>query len=104
MCTYETLDPVLSAADRLAWLQRTGDPYHPQPYEQLGKHYRGIGHEDEARAVAVARHRRRRSGLPLLQRCCSFLEDVTTGYGYRASRALGWLVALTAAVAVVFAV
>ncbi|MEV4512558.1 pentapeptide repeat-containing protein [Dactylosporangium sp. NPDC049525] len=103
MCTYQTLHPMLPATERLTWLQRTADPYHPQPYEELANHYRRIGHDDEARTTAVARHQRRRNGLPPIRRFWGYIEDATIGYGYRANRALGWLTALTAAVTVVFA-
>jgi len=103
MCSYQSLHPLLSATQRLQWLQRTDEPYHPQPYEQLANHYRRIGHDDEARLIAVVRHRRRRRGRPLVQRFWSYLEDATIGYGYRPARALTWLIAVTAAAAVVFA-
>ncbi len=103
MCTYQSLHPLLPATQRLSWLQRTDHGYHPQPYERLASHYRGVGHDDEARTVAVARHRQRRRSLPLTQRLWSHLEDATIGYGYRPIRALVWLLTLTAIVAVVFA-
>ena len=60
-------------------------------------------HDNEARTIAVARHRRRRRSRPLLQRVWSYLEYAAIGYGYRPARALVWLIALTAVVAVVFA-
>jgi hypothetical protein len=93
---------VLPASRRLAWLQRAGDSHHPQPYEHLAEHYRQLGQDDDARAVLLARQRLRRRSLRLPARLWGYLEDATVGYGYRPGRALVWLLALTAVVAVVF--
>ncbi|MFJ4867555.1 hypothetical protein [Streptomyces sp. NPDC088757] len=101
--TYQTLQPILAAGERLAWLRR--DPgYHPQPYEQLAACYRRLGHDDDARTVLLARHRRRRCGLRVSGRLWGYVEDAAVGYGYRPGRALLWLLALTAAVAAFFSI
>ena len=100
--TYQALTPVLSADHRLAWLSRAYDGYHPQPYEHLAAAYRQFGHDDDERAVLLARHRLRRRNLRPLARCWGYLEDAAVGYGYRPARALGWLVGLTALVATLF--
>jgi hypothetical protein len=102
MLTYQALNPALPASRRLAWLRRGNDSQHPQPYEQLATHYRQLGQDDDARAVLLARHRIRRRNLKPLARLWGYLEDVTVGYGYRPARALGWLLALTAVVAIMF--
>jgi hypothetical protein len=102
MLTYRALNPVLPAGRRLVWLGRANDGYHPQPYEHLAAYYRQLGHDDDERAVLLARHRLRRRNLRPLARFWGYLEDATTGYGYRPARALGWLLVLTAGVATVF--
>ncbi|MDX3854153.1 hypothetical protein [Streptomyces sp. AK02-01A] len=99
--TYQALHPVLPASQRLAWLHR-GTAYHPQPYEQLAAHYRQLGHDDDARAVLLARHRRRRRSLRAPARLWGYVEDATVGYGYRPGRALMWLLALATVAAIVF--
>jgi hypothetical protein len=104
MCTYQALHPVLPAEQRLAWIRRTHDPYHPQPYEALAAYYRRLGHDEDARTTSLARHRQRRRSLRPPARLWGAIEDICTGYGYRTSRALGWLAALTAGTATVFAV
>jgi len=100
--TYRALNLVLPASRRLVWLARGTDGYHPQPYEHLATHYRRLGHDDDARAVLLARHQIRRRTLRPSARFWSYLEDVTVGYGYRPGRALVWLLVLTAVIAVVF--
>jgi hypothetical protein len=102
MLTYQALNPVLPADRRLAWLDRASDRYHPQPYEHLAVHYRQLGHDDDARTVLLAGRRLHRRGLRPSARLWGHLEDATVGYGYRPGRALGWLLALTAVVAIVF--
>ncbi|MFI1415664.1 hypothetical protein ACH4Y0_37960 [Streptomyces sp. NPDC020707] len=100
---YHSLHPVLPASRRLAWLHRDTD-YHPQPYEQLATYYRQLGHDDDARAVLLARHRQHRRSLRAPVRMWGYVEDATVGYGYRAGRALMWLLALTAVAAIAFSV
>ncbi|MEU2777175.1 hypothetical protein ABZ646_30810 [Streptomyces sp. NPDC007162] len=99
--TYQALHPVMPAAHRLPWLQRSAD-YHPQPYEQLAAYYRQLGHDDDARTVLLARHRQRRRSLPWPARLWGYIEDATVGYGYRPRRALMWLLALVATAAIAF--
>jgi hypothetical protein len=55
----------VDALTRLAWLslQRPddlGDKFKPQPWEQLIAVLRQMGHPDEARRIAIARHKRMR--------------------------------------------
>ncbi|MFF0970305.1 oxidoreductase [Streptomyces sp. NPDC003703] len=91
---YTALAAPLTAAERLRWLRRGSDGYHPQPYEQLAAAYRRLGHEDEARTVLLAKQRRRRSLLPPHTRLWGYVQDATIGYGYRPLRAGLWLLAL----------
>jgi hypothetical protein len=102
--TYELLMPLLPARTRIKWLTCGEDSYAPQPYEQLAAAYRQIGHDADARIVLHAKQRRRHRNLPLLSRLWGFLQDVTTGYGYRPGRAGLWLIALVALGTLVFGI
>ncbi|WOX09186.1 hypothetical protein [Streptomyces sp. N50] len=100
--TYQGLRPLLPATQRLAWLDRSAE-CSPHAYERLATYYRQLGHDDDARTVQLARHRKRRNSARLPDRFWGYFEDLTVGYGYRPSRALVWLFALTTLVAIVFA-
>lgn len=93
---YEQLHNPLSAAERLPWLNPGDGTYVPQPYEQLAAAYRGLGHEDDARRVLLAKQRARRARLPWYARAWGIVQDATVGYGYRPERAVGWLAGLLA--------
>jgi hypothetical protein len=61
---YEQLDQPGTAKERASWLQRDDRlSYVPEPFEQLAEFYRGIGHDDEARRVLLAKQRARRGTL-----------------------------------------
>jgi hypothetical protein len=96
MCEYQSLDatggPRVEA--RLQWLELDPEGYSPQPYEQLAAWYRRIGHDDDARDVAIAKERRRRSTLGFRGKLWSFFLGATVAHGYRPSQALGWLLTL----------
>lgn len=92
--TYETLVPRLPAAQRLALLERDVDGFVPHAYEQLAASYRRVGDDVEARTVQLAKQRRQRRSLPWFGRLWGYLQDATVGYGYRPTRAMGWLLAL----------
>ncbi|WP_055587095.1 hypothetical protein [Peterkaempfera griseoplana] len=103
--TYESLRP---AADfplekRIAWLDSAVGEFRPEPYEQLAAALRRDGLDEDAREVQLAKHRRRRSTLPLLARLWGRLQDVTVGYGYRPARAALWMVLIWALGAAYFA-
>jgi hypothetical protein len=100
--TYQDLRPLLPATRRLAWLDLSNE-YSPHAYEHLAAYYRQLGHDDDARTVQMARHRRRRSSAQLPARLWGYFEDLTVGYGYRPARALAWLFTLTTLVAIIFA-
>ncbi|MGR6920713.1 hypothetical protein ACU635_41305 [[Actinomadura] parvosata] len=102
--SYEVLEPMLPAAERLGWLRRDPDGYLPNAYEQLAAMYRRLGSEGDARATLLAGQRQRRGTLPWYARFWGHLQDVTVGYGFHPLRAAGWLVALLAVGTVVFAV
>ncbi len=90
----------LPARERLDWLNRSAG-YSPQPYEQLAGHYRGLGHDEQARYVLLAKQRKRTRQRPWWARWWGWLQDILAGYGYAPGRALllltgafiaGWLV------------
>jgi hypothetical protein len=88
---YEAVEPIVPVRERLRLLARDVDGYRPQPYEQLAAVSRRLGNDDEARAVLMAKQRRRTAGAGWVARWWGRLQDVTVGYGYRPLRAAGWL-------------
>ncbi len=101
--TFESLRGSTSLADRLSWLGRDPEGYRPQPYEQLASWYRRIGHDQEARAVLLAKQRARRSTLRIPGRVAGYLLDLVVGYGYRPWLAGVWFALLLAVGTAVFA-
>jgi hypothetical protein len=105
---YDSLTRAIDLADdaavvrRLHWLhtaERGG--YSPGPYDQLAAMLRSVGNEEHADTVLIEKQRRRYAalatgfrvlGLPVL--VWSWLQRWMVGYGYRPSRALGWLALL----------
>jgi hypothetical protein len=83
--SYETLIPPLDPETRLEWLAK--NDYEPQPYDQLARSYRQLGHDDKARKVQLAEERRRRETLSPVRKIWGYLQDITIGYGYRTDRA-----------------
>jgi hypothetical protein len=100
--TYTSLEPYLPVAQRLRWLAENDRPYHPQPYEQLARYYRAIGHDEQARTVLLAKQRHRRKALSLPMQAWGLLQDAVMGCGYRPTRALLWLAGLTTAISAYF--
>ncbi|MFC6880460.1 MULTISPECIES: hypothetical protein [Actinomadura] len=100
--TYETLRGG-EFEDRLRWVDRDGE-FHLQPYEQLATWYHGIGHDDLARKVQLAKLRARRRKLNPVGRAWNHLLDWTVGYGYRPWLAFMWFAVLLAIGTVVFSV
>ncbi|TQM66703.1 hypothetical protein FHX41_0288 [Actinomadura hallensis] len=99
---YETLDPPLTARERLDWLHRDTDGYAPQPYERLAQTYRALGLDSDGRSVLLAKARDRRATQSLPRKIIGWLQDVLVGYGYRPFRAASWLVGLLAFGTIVF--
>jgi hypothetical protein len=99
---YETLNPPLTAKERLQWLRRDTDGYQPQPYERLAASYRSVGLDMEGRSVLLAKQRDRHATMSLPRRIWGLVQDVLVGYGYRPFRAAGWLITLLAIGSVVF--
>ena len=101
--TYDSLawDAPVAWQERRRWLElQRGKDFRPQPYEQLVAVLRRMGHDRDARQIAIAKQdaylnrgnpsRRRRLWMGFLRR--------TIRYGYEPWRALGYM-----AFAVVFA-
>jgi hypothetical protein len=102
--TYQALEPLLTAGQRLQWLSRDPNGHQPQPYEQLAAHYNSLGQLAQGRNVLYARERIQRQGKGLVARTWSTLQDITVGYGYRPRRALGWICLLLMTGSIVFSV
>jgi hypothetical protein len=95
--TYQSLVPDLPARWRLAWLARSAEGYHAQPYEQLAAHYRRLGHDEQARRVLLAKQRARIRQHSPWMRPWGWLQDLLSGYGYAPGRAALWLTTVFAA-------
>jgi len=85
---------ILPSKYRLAWLDRNGDGYRPQPYEQLAAFYRRMGHDDQARRVLLMKQRRRRATQNPAGKLWGYILDFSVGYGYRPWLAFIWLTSL----------
>lgn len=117
------------AATRLAWLDKQspehaglngqGADFKPQPWRQLAKVLREMGHAEDARQVSIAFEKRLREagriGLApaswgalrtgIYQETCRAghcLFGWLTGYGYRPLRLLAWMVGVWLACALFF--
>lgn len=100
--TYETLRGA-DYKDRLDWVSR--DPeFHLQPYERLAAWYHGIGHDDVARKVQLAKLRARRRNLHAVGKAWNHVLDWTVGFGYRPWLASAWFGALLVLGTTVFSV
>lgn len=105
--SYDTLDiPIDPNVDttvrtRLALLHDAMDGYRPGPYDQLAEILRAHGHERQAGTVQLKKQQFRYEALAHGSRLLgggiwfwSWLQRSMVGYGYRPSRAFGWLVVL----------
>ncbi|MEX2982005.1 oxidoreductase [Streptomyces sp. C36] len=96
--TYENLIPLGSfpLARRLDWVAAATPEYAPEPYERLAGALRSSGEDADARAVLLAKQRRRRETLPPAGKAWGYLQDWTVAYGYRPGRAAVWMAVLWA--------
>jgi hypothetical protein len=103
--TYDILAGPPDAKKRRDWLNRqpTG-PFRPQPYEQLSRVLREMGHDRDAQKIAIAKQvALRESGeLGWLRWLWSWVLAVTVRYGYHPSLILVWLVPLVLIGSLVF--
>ena len=85
-----------SARSRLEWLKKQrpghlGKNFRPQPWKQLIRTLRSMGHDEDARKVAIAyEEQRRKAGVVngILPRSFHKLFGLLIGYGYRPLRLL----------------
>lgn len=96
--SYETLIPLgrFPLSRRLEWVAAATPEYAPEPYECLAAALRDSGEDTDARAVLLAKQRRRRETLPLAGKAWGYLQDWTVAYGYRPGRAALWMAVLWA--------
>jgi hypothetical protein len=86
---YEAINPLdRGALARLVWLANTDGGFLPQPYEQLAAVLRRAGRDNDARRVAIAKERERRSELGLAGRVASRFLDATVAFGYKPGRGM----------------
>ncbi|MEV0222273.1 membrane-associated oxidoreductase [Streptomyces sp. NPDC050704] len=88
---YTSLTPQEPAERRLPMLERDREGYVPNAYEQLTAAYQRVGDNHAAQLVQIAQQRRRRATLSWDGRLWSYIQDATTGYGFRPLRAALWL-------------
>ncbi|MEU5051908.1 oxidoreductase [Streptomyces sp. NPDC021096] len=101
---YENLIPMghFPLARRLDWVAAATPEYAPEPYERLAGALRASGEDADARAVLLAKQRRRRETLPPAGKAWGYLQDWTVAYGYRPGRAAVWMAVLWALGALYF--
>lgn len=105
-CQYQAIvEGPVDARTRIGWLalqdpERWGEDFWPQPYEQLAKVFRDLGHDEDARRVLIAKERLQRSARRRRapNRALRFLLGVTDGvlavtllYGRQPLLVFAWL-------------
>jgi hypothetical protein len=118
-CQYEGfIDGPVDARTRLDWLsrqspERYGEDFWPQPYEQLASVFRGMGHDEDARAVLIEKEklqraaRRARTAAPWWRAVLAAKDGllaITVAYGRQPLLAFLWLAVFWLAGVGVFAV
>lgn len=96
----------IDAKTRLEWLRKADhlNGFSPQPYEQLAKVLRDMGHREDARVVMIEKERLQREAQnpSWWRRVWNRVMRVSAGYGYRPSLSIYWLLGLWLAGALVF--
>jgi hypothetical protein len=93
-CVYDTIshDSPLDDKKRLEWLrlQKLETDFSPQPYEQLAKVLRSLGHEDAAIKVLIGKQENRRSygKMGMLGSLWNWILGLTIDHGYKPHKAL----------------
>ncbi len=99
---YDRIFGFIDAARRIDWLklqredQLTSD-FKPQPWEQLIKVLREMGHPHAASEVAIAKQEQMRVAGVIngpMRRPLHWLYGQLAGYGHRPLRAVGWMLAV----------
>jgi len=104
---YDTIAAPASthARERLDWLNRQPtDRFWPQPYEQLVLVLRRMGHERDARKIAIAKQRasRKRGELGPGAFIWNLILGASVGHGYRSWLAIIWMLLFIAVGTAVF--
>lgn len=108
---YDRIVGKTDADSRIQWLERQqadqldNRNWSPQPWEQLIKTLRDMGHPLEATKVAIAKQERmRRAGKVggWLARLLHRIYGRVAGYGYRPIYTVGWMVGMWLAAALCF--
>ena len=89
------------------WIRRHDhEQYLPQPYEQLAKVLKEMGHDKDAREVLIAKNKdpARLKGMSFPGRVWHAFLGWTIGYGYRPWQAVVWMLLFLAIGSVVFGV
>lgn len=79
---------------RLKWIKlQHNEEYVPQPYEQLAKVLKEMGHEKDAREILIAKQEDPAllKSMSRLPRLWHFILGATIGYGYKPGKALWWI-------------
>ncbi|MCP2339434.1 hypothetical protein [Actinomadura rupiterrae] len=100
---YETLQPALSARERLAWVERLPLDQRPQACDQLAQMYVRLGMQSQAQRILYERERHQRQFKSPVARAWGLVQDVTVGYGYRPWLAAAWVAFFLAIGTTVFA-
>lgn len=99
---YERIAGKSDAETRIRWLERqrpdqlNSDDWSPQPWEQLIKVLRDMGHPLEATKVAIAKQERMRRAGKVGGPSAQFMHELyglVAGYGYRPIYTVGWMLA-----------
>jgi hypothetical protein len=93
------------ARERLDWLNRQPtDRCWPQPYEQLVHVFRRMGHERDARKIAIAKQRASRKSGELGPGAFTWklILGASVGHGYRSWLAILWMLLFIAVGTAVF--
>jgi hypothetical protein len=95
----------LDFALRKRWLEHQDvDRFTPQPYEQLAKVLKALGHRRDARLALMEKERefRRKGRLRTFRWLWSHVSEATIGFGYTPWRAVIWMLGLWLLGALVF--
>jgi hypothetical protein len=104
-------DSSTNPEERVQWLAKQiprhlRRDFRPQPWEQLIKVLRDMGHPEEATEVAIEKQRRRGKSRQMngLRLCIHNLYDIFAVYGYRPTRTLVWVIGVMIYSALAFAI
>jgi len=110
--TYEAIEGTTEAGERLDWLERQypespkdwRGTFRPQPYDQLARVLRQMGHEGDARDVLVGKHKhlRRYGRLSPVRLLWDRFLGFAVGHGHKVWRLAYWFLAFFLAGTLVF--